>query len=100
LQEQQTAALAFWWDKTLLHLNNSTEEYNGSTWTGGGNLGTVAKWKIWVLLVAGTQTSRISFWWSVLVTYGPPAPTDATEEYDGTFLDKWWKFSTLQEYQV
>jgi hypothetical protein len=50
----------------------ATEEYNGSTWTSSGSLGTAR----FGLAGAGTQTAGLGF--------GGSGPTDATEEYDGS----------------
>ena len=56
----------------------STEEYNGSAWTAGGNLGTARH----ALACAGTQTAGLG----AGGYKGPPAPTlsNSTEEYDGS----------------
>jgi hypothetical protein len=55
----------------------ATEEYDGSSWTAGGNLGTARQG----LAGAGTQTAGLAFGGNP-----PPAPVfnAATEEYDGT----------------
>jgi hypothetical protein len=37
----------------------ATEEYDGTSWTAGGNLGTAR----FALAGAGTQTAGFSFWW-------------------------------------
>jgi hypothetical protein len=51
---------SFWWSNLYSVINkNATEEYDGSSWTGGGNLGTARR----ILAGAGTQTARFSFWW-------------------------------------
>jgi hypothetical protein len=52
----------------------ATEEYDGSTWTAGGNLGT-ARYR---LAGCGTQTAGLAFG-----GYVPPNSA-ATEEYDGS----------------
>jgi hypothetical protein len=38
----QTARFSFWWSyiQQVVSNTNTTEEYDGSTWTGGGNMGT------------------------------------------------------------
>ena len=51
---------------------SATEEYNGSAWTSGGNLGTAR----YNLAGAGTQTVGLAF--------GGTGPTAATEEYNGS----------------
>ena len=51
-----------------------TEEYNGSTWTAGGNLATARKY----LAGCGTQTAGLGFGGY------DTAETAVTEEYDGT----------------
>jgi hypothetical protein len=53
--------------------SNATEEYDGSAWTAGGNLGTARQ----NLAGAGTQTAGLAFG-------GTPPATAATEEYDGS----------------
>jgi hypothetical protein len=52
----------------------ATEEYNGSTWTGGGNMGTAR----YGLGGAGTQTAALAFG-----GYDTTFLVD-TEEYDGS----------------
>jgi hypothetical protein len=59
-----------------------TEEYDGSTWTAGGNLGTATGERFWR---CRNSNSRFSFWW--IYTNAPVAT--ATEEYDGIILDSW-----------
>jgi hypothetical protein len=54
----------------------TTEEYNGSTWTPGGNLATAR----YGLAGAGTQTAGLGFGG---YDSTPPGAT-ATEEYDGS----------------
>ena len=49
-----------------------TEEYDGSTWTAGGNLNTTRQG----LAGAGTQTTGLAF--------GGGSSNSATEEYNGT----------------
>jgi hypothetical protein len=56
---------------------NATEEYNGSTWGPGGNLGTAR----YGMGAAGTQTAALGF---AGVTYPTPVAQTATEEYDGS----------------
>jgi hypothetical protein len=68
----QTAGLAFG-GKTTVALT-STEEYDGSAWTAGGNLGTAR----YVLSGAGTQTAGLAF--GGLTT----TAVANTEEYDGS----------------
>jgi hypothetical protein len=53
-------------------VTNATEEYDGSAWTVGGNLGTARR----ALAGAGTQTAGLAL---VETT-----PSNATEEYDGS----------------
>jgi hypothetical protein len=65
----QTAALAFGGYSTAA--TAATEEYDGSTWTTGGNLGTAR----YQLAGAGTQTSALAF--------GGTPTTGATEEWTG-----------------
>jgi hypothetical protein len=36
----QTAGLQLWWRMDHQLISTATEEYDGSTWTAGGNLGT------------------------------------------------------------
>jgi hypothetical protein len=67
----QTAGLAFGGNDPAI---NATEEYDGASWTAGGNLGT-ARYR---LAGAGTQTAGLAFGGSV------PPVTGATEEYNGT----------------
>jgi hypothetical protein len=52
----------------------TTEEYDGSTWTGGGNMGTVRR----ALAGCGTQTAALGFG-----GYSTGRLTN-TEEYDGS----------------
>ena len=54
---------------------NCTEEYNGSTWAAGGNLGTA---RYGTLGSAGTQTAGLVFGGET------PSTTANTEEYNGT----------------
>ena len=70
----QTAGLGFGgYDLTPPGQSNATEEYDGSAWAGGGNLGTAR----YTLGGAGTQTAGLAF--------GGRSPnTAATEEYDGS----------------
>jgi hypothetical protein len=51
-----------------------TEEYDGTSWTGGGNLGTARR----RLAGVGIQTAGLAF------GGGTPTATAATEEYDGS----------------
>ena len=68
----QTAGLAFGGQPGD---TNATEEYNGSSWTAGGNLGTA----LYANAGAGTQTSALSFGGN----HRPPI-TAQTEGYDGS----------------
>jgi hypothetical protein len=79
----QTAALGFGGDPPPTY-SALTEEYDGSTWSPGGNLGTARRF----LAGAGTQTAGLAFGGD----FGPPAPTNATEEYNGTSWTTWRKF--------
>jgi hypothetical protein len=42
-------------DRTTVQVTNATEEYDGSAWTAGGNLGTAR----YVMAGAGTQTAAL-----------------------------------------
>jgi hypothetical protein len=75
----QTAGLAFGGFTTAN--TNATEEYDGSAWTAGGNLGTARS----ELAGAGIQTAGLKFGGNI------PPYSNATEEYDG-FLDSRRKF--------
>jgi hypothetical protein len=55
--------------------SNATEEYDGTSWAGGGDLGTAR----FLLAGAGTQTAGLAFGGDA-----PPGRQIATEEYDGT----------------
>ena len=69
----QTAGIAFGgYNGTSFGNTNSTEEYNGSSWTGGGNLSTARR----AGAGFGIQTSA--------VLGGGYGPSNATEEYDGS----------------
>jgi hypothetical protein len=59
--------------------SSNTEEYDGSTWTAGGNLNTARGW------FRRSRTSNCSFSFCWLKT-GPGAPGNSvlTEAYDGT----------------
>jgi hypothetical protein len=63
------------WPLVALVPPSGTEEYDGSAWTAGGNLGTAR----YSLAGAGTQTVGLAFGG---VSAG--TPSSATEEYDGT----------------
>jgi hypothetical protein len=69
----------------MVLLQMLTEEYNGTTWTAGGNLNTARS----RLAGAGIQTSALAF--------GGYFPTQlslaATEEYDGSAWTTVCKFS-------
>jgi hypothetical protein len=67
----QTAALAFGGRNPTV--TGATEEYDGTSWTAGGNLNTARI----DLAGAGIQTAALAFG-------GTPPRTAATEEYDGT----------------
>ena len=69
----QTAALGFGGYDSLFSVN-LTQEYDGSTWTAGGNLNTAR----FDLAGAGTQTAGLGFGGY------DTAVTAATEEYDGS----------------
>jgi hypothetical protein len=58
-------------------LINNTEEYDGTSWTAGGNLGLQLGVK---LGGCGTQTVGLAFGGNTTA----PAIANATEEYDGT----------------
>jgi hypothetical protein len=76
--ELQTAGLAFWrcnGPGAPAGETNVTEEYDGSTWTAGGNLGTARGG----LGTAGTQTAGLGFGGFSLHLLSV-----ATEEYDGS----------------
>jgi|TARA_R100001244_G_scaffold84426_1_gene64962 hypothetical protein len=78
----QTAGLAFGGILAPLptpgaNISDATEEYDGSSWTAGGNLGTAR----YQLAGAGTQTAGLAFGGRV---YNPNQNTGATEEYDGS----------------
>jgi hypothetical protein len=68
--------------------SNATEEYNGSTWSPGGNLGLQQDR---VLVGFGIQTAALGFGGYA------PGPTNLTEEYDGTSWSSRWKFSYMQD---
>jgi hypothetical protein len=57
---------------------NATQEFNGTTWTAGGNL-PVAKW---INAGAGTQTAGLSF--AGIASGTVSTYLTSTEEYDGT----------------
>ena len=60
------------------YLSSTTEEYDGSTWTAGGNLSTKRQY----VVGAGTQTSALGFGGQIdSYTY---IQTNETEEYDGS----------------
>jgi hypothetical protein len=67
------SSFSFWWNTPPII--GATEEYNGTTWTAGGNLNTARQ----LMGGAGIQTAALAFG-------GAPTPTTlgATEEYDGT----------------
>jgi hypothetical protein len=65
---------------------NATEEYNGSTWGPGGNLGTARR----LLAGAGTQTAGLGFG-------GYPPNSSATEEYDGSTWTAGGNLGTARE---
>jgi hypothetical protein len=60
----------------VLYAQTATEEYNGSTWGPGGNLGTAR----YFLSGCGTQTAALAFG-GVNAT---PTITNVTEEYNGS----------------
>jgi hypothetical protein len=55
----QTAGLAFSGSTIEQLMSTATEEYDGSAWTGGGNMGTTRG----SLAGAGITNCRFSFWW-------------------------------------
>ena len=59
-------------------LSSTTEEYDGSTWTAGGNLSTKREY----IAGAGTQTAGLGF--GGLLDQTLYLSTNATEEYDGS----------------
>jgi hypothetical protein len=71
----QTAALSFGGDNTA-----TTEEYDGSTWTAGGNMNT-ARGR---LSGCGTQTAALGFGGDLGPGGGTPEYFAGTEEYDGS----------------
>jgi len=70
----QTSALGFGGFTTTRVV--ATEEYDGSTWTGGGNLSSAKSGHGG----AGLQTAGLAFGGTTI----PGAATNATEEYDGS----------------
>jgi hypothetical protein len=68
---------------------DATEEYDGATWTSGGNL-SVARAN---LAAAGTQTAGLSFGGYD----GLPDRTDSTEEYDGSTWSPGGNLSTARQ---
>jgi hypothetical protein len=68
-------------DLVVMHLRPentvATEEYDGSTWGPGGNMGTARRG----FAGAGIQTAAVGFGGNL-----GPAITAATEEYDGSLL--------------
>ena len=77
----QTAALGFggyigtsYGNFTEVAIQSATEEYDGSSWAAGGNLGTARSF----LAGAGTQTAGLGFGGY------DTAETAVTEEYDGS----------------
>jgi hypothetical protein len=48
---------SFWWKVPPTPSNSVTEEYDGTSWTAGGNLGTARR----RLAGAGTQTAGLAF---------------------------------------
>ena len=65
--------------------SNSTEEYNGTSWTGGGNLGTSGSWRAG----AGTQTAASGTAGNNYSSY-----MSTSENYDGSS----WTSSTSAPY--
>ena len=70
----QTSALAFGGLKSGDTVTNATEEYDGSSWTAGGNLGTARRY----LAGCGIQTAGLAFGGIV------SDKVTNTEKYDGT----------------
>jgi hypothetical protein len=71
----QTAGLGFGGNPTSPLYSAATEEYDGSAWTAGGNMGTAR----YGLSGAGTQTAGLGFGGNT-----PSPPNNVTEEYDGS----------------
>jgi hypothetical protein len=71
----QTAALCFWWSYIQAVLQDATEEYDGTSWTAGGNLPSIRAYN----RGAGTQTSTLGFGGS-----DPSGNISNTILYDGT----------------
>jgi hypothetical protein len=80
----QTAGLAFGGNTGAV--SAATEEYDGSTWTTGGNMNTARKY----LAGAGIQTSALGF--GGIST----ANTAATEQYDGATWSNTTSMSTAR----
>jgi hypothetical protein len=67
-------------------IQTSTEEYNGTSWTAGGNVGTSRRY----LAGCGIQTAGLIF--------GGNPPTGATEEYDGSTWTVGGSLNTARNY--
>jgi hypothetical protein len=80
----QTAGLAFGGNGP----SNSTEEYDGSTWTAGGNLGTAR----YSLMGCGTQTAALAFGGTV-----SGSAVSNTEEYDGSAWSNTTSMTTARD---
>jgi hypothetical protein len=76
----QTAGLGFG-GYTGQQIQSATEEYDGSTWTAGGNIGTARR-------ALGSVVFKLLL--CVLLDFH--GGTTATEEYDGSALDCRWKY--------
>jgi hypothetical protein len=66
----------------VLPAQAATEEYDGSSWTAGGNLATAKL----ITKGAGTQTAGLCFGGRYSI-----GSTGATEEYNGTSWTTWSK---------
>jgi len=73
----QTSALIFG-GQTPGGVSANSEEYNGTSWTEGNNLGTARQWVGGV----GTQTSALAI--KGQAAFNPQPDTNAVEAYDGT----------------
>jgi hypothetical protein len=69
---------------------NATEEYNGTTWTGGGSLATARR----LLAGAGTQTAGLAFGGELYQEF----KQHSTEEYNGTSWTARRKFTFCKKW--
>jgi hypothetical protein len=84
----QTAGLAATgFDQDIPGNTTSTEEYNGTSWTAGGNVGTARRY----LAGCGIQTAGLIFGSST-------PPRGATEEYDGSTWTVGGSLNTARSY--